>query len=87
MKLQYFTDPGHGWVKVPFKLLKQLGIAEKISSYSYCRNDSVYLEEDCDLGALYESLISKGIKVELVQKHTNNRSKIRSYSSFAFNEK
>ena len=34
----YIQDPGHGWVKVPIKLLVELGIYKEISSYSYYRN-------------------------------------------------
>jgi hypothetical protein len=82
MKLTYFTDPGHGWVKVPRKLLERLSIADKISSYSYSRGDSVYLEEDCDLGLLYTATTNRGIKIDLVTRHTNRRSKIRSYDSY-----
>jgi hypothetical protein len=82
MKLTYFTDPGHGWVKVPRKLLERLSIADKISSYSYSRGDSVYLEEDCDLGRLYNATDKRGIKIDLVTRHTNRQSKIRSYNSY-----
>ena len=46
------TDPGHGWLEVPFKELAELGIENKISSYSYVDmvpgGFTIYLEEDCD---------------------------------------
>lgn len=42
-------DPGHAWLEVPLSLLVELGIAGKISSYSYICGTSAYLEEDCDL--------------------------------------
>lgn len=35
MKFQFYADPGHGWVEVKRELLKELGIEDKISSYSY----------------------------------------------------
>lgn len=82
MKFTYYTDPGHGWVKVPRKLLTKLGIDHKISSYSYERGDSVYLEEDCDLGHLCHALDSHGISLNLVTSHTNRSSKIRSYHQY-----
>ena len=82
MKLQYFTDPGHGWVKVSRKLLTKLEIADKISRYSYSRGDSVFLEEDCDLGHLFTALEQRNIKLDLVTRHTNRQSKIRSYNSY-----
>ena len=27
----YYCDPGHGWVKVPYKILLDLGIKKEIS--------------------------------------------------------
>lgn len=30
-----YTDPAHGWMRVPFGDLELLGIEDKISSYSY----------------------------------------------------
>jgi hypothetical protein len=45
----HYTDPGHGWVEVPRALLHELGIADKITGYSYQRGEDVFLEEDCDL--------------------------------------
>lgn len=45
----YFTDPGHGWLRVKHKELQELGIADQISPYSYMRGDYAYLEEDCDM--------------------------------------
>lgn len=82
LKLNYFTDPGHGWVSVKIDLLKKLGIADKISSYSYMRGVSAYLEEDCDLSLLYSACDSQAITIELTAKHTNKRSAIRSYSTY-----
>jgi hypothetical protein len=82
LKLNYFTDPGHGWVSVKLETLKTLGIAGKISGYSYMRGASAYLEEDCDLAALFAVCDSQGIKIELQTKHTNKHSPIRSYAPY-----
>ena len=82
MKLTYFADPGHGWVKTPRKLLTKLGIADKISPYSYSRGDYAFLEEDCDLSVLIKALEQRGIKLDLVGKTTNRQSKIRSYNTY-----
>ena len=43
----FISDSGHGWLKVPLDELKHLGIADKISPYSYANGDS---EEDLDAG-------------------------------------
>ena len=42
MKLFYYQDPGHGWIKVSNNLLNKLAINDKISSYSYMRKDYAY---------------------------------------------
>jgi len=82
LSLSYFTDPGHGWVSVKIDTLKNLGIADQISHYSYMRGNSAYLEEDRDLGTLYRVCDASGINLTLKAKHTNRRSPIRSYSQY-----
>jgi hypothetical protein len=82
LTLSYFTDPGHGWVSIKIEVLKNLGIADKVSNYSYTRGASAYLEEDSDLGLLYATCDALGIKIDLLPKHTNNRSPIRSYATY-----
>ena len=48
---RFIEDPGHGWIEVSMLELKNLGISDKISGYSYMSRDRfwAYLEEDCDL--------------------------------------
>jgi hypothetical protein len=82
MQILYYTDAGHGWFKVNRKLLSKLGIAGDISNYSYQRNDSVYLEEDCDAGRLFKALDSAGMAWSYKQFHTDKTSKIRGYQYF-----
>ena len=82
LTLNVYADPGHAWCKVSRKLLVDLGISDKITTYSYQRNDSVYLEEDCDLGTLIGALKSKGVEIKFKEFHTNKQSKIRSYSHY-----
>lgn len=86
--LKFYSDPGHGWLAVKRQRLIDLGILDKISSYSYQRGATVYLEEDCD-ASLY--LKTEGCntfaevreKFNLIEKNTNNRSPIRSYDHIA----
>jgi len=80
--IQYYTDPGHGWGKVKRSLLTDLGIADKISSYSYQRGEHVYLEEDCDLSALCRALSDRNIPVKFINHNANKSSKIRSYERY-----
>jgi len=42
------VDAGHAWLAVKQQELINLNIADKISSYSYMKGGTVYLEEDCD---------------------------------------
>ena len=82
MKFTYYTDPGHGWIRVKKQLLIELNIAVDISNYSYMKGNSAYLEEDCDLQKLSDALIKVGKTLELIQKHTNKNSRIRSYAKY-----
>ena len=55
---KFHSDPGHGWLEVPREEVDRLGLAEKISRYSYQSIDGkrVFLEEDCDMGVLFLAL-------------------------------
>jgi hypothetical protein len=84
LTLNYYQDPGHGWVKIHKQWLTMLGIEDKISHYSYMRKDYAYLEEDCDLSKLYAAADKAGISISLKEYHTNKTSKIRSYCSYQY---
>lgn len=82
----FHSDPGHGWLAVKEKELIELNIAHKISSCSYHKGNTVYLEEDCDAGIFIEALKAKGIEF----KHRDSyqeKTPIRSYPRYeAHNE-
>ncbi len=61
MELKFYSDSGHGWLRVTKSLLKELGIADKISNCSYqdCRGFA-YLEEDCDMNLFLKSWKESG---------------------------
>jgi hypothetical protein len=80
--IKFYNDPGHGWCKVKKSLLIKLNIADKISGYSYERNEYAYLEEDCDAALLINTLNDKGLSYKLLNMHTNKRSRIRNYNSY-----
>ncbi len=48
--LTWYSDPGHGWLRVPMAAVVEAGVAGQISTCSYmCEgNGLAYLEEDCD---------------------------------------
>lgn len=82
LKINYFTDPGHGWAAVKIKILQDLGIADRISHYSYSRGKTAYLEEDGDFSVLLNALKSAGIDYSITEKHTDRRHVIRSYQRY-----
>jgi hypothetical protein len=49
------SDPGHAWLEVTRDEITRLGIADKISGYSYQNGVHCYLEEDCDLAAFVQA--------------------------------
>jgi hypothetical protein len=71
------SDPGHAWLAVKLSELDMLGIRNDISSYSYVKGKTVYLEEDCDAGKFIEAMRAKGIEVEVKQGACRDRSPIR----------
>ena len=83
--IKHFQDPGHGWYKVSRKLLRKMNLLGKISSFSYQKNDWVYLEEDCDATIFfdrYKELFGDKYQIKITQNIANNMSSIRYYDTF-----
>ena len=85
-KFNFFTDPGHGWLKVKRQELIDLGIKDKISGYSYEKGDAVYLEEDRDASIFADAWEAKH-QTKLMNSQINfhivdRASKIRTYQSY-----
>ena len=51
----FHSDPGHGWLAVRVRELKELNVFEQVSGYSYIKGDTVYLEEDCDAALFFNA--------------------------------
>jgi hypothetical protein len=81
---KFYCDPGHGWLAVKRADLDTLGIAHKITHFSFERGQTVYLEEDCDVATFFKAYEAKfGYAPKNVEGgHTNNSSPIRSYPRF-----
>ena len=79
----FHIDSGHGWLAVKRNELKKLGIANKVSHYSYQKGNTVYLEEDRD-ATLFFYTFKKVFDCELVfrKSYINGRSPIRSYYNY-----
>lgn len=82
IKIKFYSDPGHGWGAVKRNLLDSMSILDKISTFSYQKGQTVYLEEDRDLPVLVTQLALKGIEVEYQNSHSDRRSPIRNYEPF-----
>ena len=82
MIITIYADSGHAWGKVNKALLNKLGIADKISHYSYMRDDKVYLEEDKDLGLFFYTLDMEGIKYQIEDRFSHKTSRIRGYDAY-----
>ena len=90
-KYDFYSDLGHGWMKVKRAELIDLGIENQISEYSYQRGDFVYLEEDRDASIFADAWEKKHqakLMNESIRYHIADRmSKIRSYRSYKTSER
>lgn len=85
MNLNFYTDPGHGWLAVKRNVLNDLGIERKITAYSYQRGETVYLEEDLDAATFIVAARNRGIEPVITHKFNAKRSPIRGYESYRVN--
>lgn len=70
LELNYFQDPGHGWVEVSRSLAEELGIKDKITSYSYQNANYYFLEEDCDAPLLLKELKNRNIEYQINERYS-----------------
>ena len=78
-----YHDPGHSWAKVRRSALYTLGIASRITSFSYQRGEHVYLEEDCDLATFLHAYREQiGGFPAFTERYTVRQSKIRTYCPY-----
>lgn len=80
---RFYSDPAHGWLRVPVAELSALGIATKVSSCSYRKGRWAYLEEDCDAPRFIQEFVRKHERrPHIVESSCNGRSTIRSYPAY-----
>ena len=82
MRLNFYEDPGHGWLAVPLSLLARLDLLDKISHYSYMRGMLAHLEEDCDYSLFWVAAHRAGMRFTIREHHTDARSRIRGYDQY-----
>ena len=81
-RLYFHTDPGHGWLAVPAKMIKKLKIENQISCFSYINGKTVYLEEDQDAGFFLDASQANGIIFEIKNTYREH-TPIRGYQRFS----
>ena len=82
---KFHTDASHGWICVKIAELEALGIADKITSFSYQRKQSAYLEEDTDYTTYLNALKERGIELETVDgKIFNKDHPIRRFQPYQY---
>ena len=84
--LLMYEDPGHAWCKVSrYDKVFQM-IAKEVSNFSHQLGDSVYLEEDDDLGLYCKKLKELGYEIKWKYNHTDDESRIRRYEQYRYVE-
>ena len=79
----FHHDSGHGWLQVPERLLKELGIEHFISRFSFKKDDQVWLEEDMDASLFIEAFKSeKGKMPDWYDYFEEGQSKIRKFDAY-----
>lgn len=79
LSLNFHTDPGHGWLEVPKKLVPP-ELKAKISIYSYQDDNNFYLEEDCDAAPIHKHLMGL-YDVTVIDRVHSNEAPCRNYRS------
>lgn len=74
-----YSDPGHGWVKVPAETILAIGLkAADFTPYSYVDHGHMFLEEDCDASKFVSAFEKKfNTAPRFTGKHCNGQSRVR----------
>lgn len=80
--LKKISDPGHGWLSVSLKDIKEFGMEDKITSSSYMTKSRAYLEEDQDAEMFLDELKKRNIPFEIKYSHVD-KTPIRNYAAFS----
>jgi hypothetical protein len=78
----YHQDSGHGWLEVPLKELRDLGIAHEITLYSFNNKGMIYLEEDRDAGKFLEARKKHEKPYRLLNNYIDGLCYIREFPRF-----
>lgn len=79
LKFMFYSDSGHGWLRVPKYLVNDLLGLNEVSECSYENNGWVYLEEDCDCPKFLNKLKELNHEYTIKNSRKNGQSHIRNY--------
>lgn len=82
MHLTYITDPGHGWLLVTVAQLAEVNLDPgSFTRYSYRKDDTLALEEDCDMATFLQAYQAiKGETPLIRAEHLDRDAHIRSWT-------
>lgn len=85
MTFKFFSDPGHGWLRVDVASAQAVGLEpSSFSRFSYQLGHWLYLEEDMDASAFVKAYMAKNNRPPVIKEHsTEGRSVIRNYPRIA----
>ena len=85
MTFQFYSDPGHGWLRVDLQSVFSVGLSRSdFSRFSYQQGPWLYLEEDRDASLFVKAYMEKHNRPPPVKEHhTEGRSVIRNYERIA----
>ena len=65
IKLNFYADPGHGWLEVPVALFKESGAVASPYSYFSKKRGMCYLEEDSDAPKFEDAITKLGYTLDV----------------------
>jgi hypothetical protein len=78
----YLQDPAHGWLLVSKSDLAAVGLApEDFSSFSYARDDTFALEEDCDMSIFLNRMKDRRLAYQLAEQHIKHTAYVRTWET------
>lgn len=80
---KYHHDPSHGWLAVKLDLLDSLDLIDKITTYSYIKGKTVYLEEDLDCTTFVQEYRKRFGVFQEQSLYYDKRCPVRGYNSYS----
>ena len=80
-RFRFINDPGHAWLEVTRERLRESGVADEISPFSYQHGPFVYLEEDDDATRFLDAIRSAGVHPEIIKTY-EDPTRIRDFAQY-----